>query len=221
MSGVAVAAHAGSVRTSGAEPASIFRNRRLGLRHHLSEVAAKAGFIVERGEEARAFFGIQLQARLVRLLLLDLLLEGQLGDYVQLDGVTNEDSSQGDVIVDGGTGVACGVEPRTEPVQDAGADLVETQSAERRQEVPVDCPAVVTRRFLREVRGDRGEVVGDELTEGRRFGRRSPSAARLRNSDQRRTASSYVAAFTVARFLSRPALPATYIEKCATPAASS
>src|SRR5205823_8171827 len=51
-----------------------------------------------------------------------------------------------------------------------GGDLVETQSAELRQEVPVDRPAVVTRGFLREVRGDRGEVVGDELAEGRRFG---------------------------------------------------
>lgn len=134
---------------------------------------------------------------------------------------TEKECSEVHVVVDRRACVARSLETSAEAVQDAGGDLVESQRAELRQKVPVDRVAVVTRRLRREVRCDGREVIGDELAEGWRLGRRTAESFRGANSDQRRTASSYVAALTVARLRSRPAVPGRYMEKYATPAASS
>lgn len=167
---VAVVAHAGAVRAPRSE-AAVLRLRWLRLRHRLGDETTEAHLVVEGRQEPCSLVSVQLEARLVRLLFLELLLERQVSDHVELHGVAEKERGEVHVVVHGRAGVAGAFEASAKAVQDTGSDFVQAKSAELRQEVPVDCVTVIARSFLGEVRRDRGEIVGDELAEGRRFGR--------------------------------------------------
>lgn len=102
----------------------------------------------------------------------DPLLEGKLLDDVEFDGISEKQRGEIHVIVYRGTGVPCGFEAGAKAIQDARGDFIEAERAELRQQVPIDRPAIVPRRYFRDIRTDRGEVLSDELAECRRCRRR-------------------------------------------------
>jgi len=66
--------------------------------------------IVERSEKARPLFGAQFKAWLVRLLPLNLL-QWQLFDYVEFDGISQKERGDVHIIVHSRTRIPLGFEP--------------------------------------------------------------------------------------------------------------
>gem|GEM_PF-6541053 len=172
MRGVAVLAHPRPMCPSRSE-AAILRLPGFRFGHRFGEKTAEARLIVERRKERGPLFGVELETRFVRFLLLEFLLERQLRDHVELHGVAEEECRKRHVLVDRCAGISLSHQGRTKAVENARGDLGEAKRAKLRNQVAVDAVAVIARGLLFDARFDRGEVVSDELAERRGLGRRA------------------------------------------------